>query len=68
MTGSVHTGRYTAERAPMRGEMGWLDTIEATVARVSALSIESSGERESLLYMYFARGLQRMFFSFAIAG
>ena len=50
------------------GEIGWLETIEATVACVSALSIEGSGEREALLYIHFARGLQRMFFSFAIAG
>ena len=44
--------------------MGGLETIEAMVAGVSALSIESSREQESLLSISFVRGLQRMFFFF----
>ena len=45
-----------------------VDTVEAVVARAWALSIEISGKRVSLLYIYSTRGLQQVSSSFAIAG
>ena len=48
--------------------MSCADTVGVAVACVWALSIESSGKRESLLYISCTRGLQRMSSSFVIAG